>query len=67
MAPQFNGVCDVCSLVDGDQSEKPVICCGMCSAHLCGKCAGHTPKHLARRGHAWLLRGYRGSAKRECK
>lgn len=63
----FNGVCDVCSLVDGDAAEKQVICCGMCSAHLCGKCSVRSPKNVARRARAWVTRGLRGLPKRECK
>lgn len=67
MARQFQGVCDVCALVDGDDAEKSVICCGMCSAHLCGKCSVVSVKNAARRSYAWFLRGQRGTAKRECK
>lgn len=67
MAASFRGVCDVCSLVDGDATEKDVICCGMCSAHLCRADAARTPTVLGRRARAWVTRGMRGLGKRECK
>jgi hypothetical protein len=59
-------VCDVCALVDGDTSHKEVICCGVCSAHLCRGCSQRTTKNVLRRAQAWLLRGARGLPKREC-
>ncbi len=32
------GVCDVCALVKGDQSLKPVHFCHVCKAWICDMC-----------------------------
>lgn len=47
------GTCDVCSLVDGDESPKDVGYCGMCKAWLCEHCR----TSLGRRAIAALKKG----------
>lgn len=34
------GVCDVCFLLDGDDSWKPVKYCSLCDSFLCDDCRG---------------------------
>jgi len=46
------GTCDVCQLLDGDASRKPVHYCSMCDAWLCVPCT----HNWARRVQAFLKR-----------
>lgn len=48
--------CDVCSLVDGDDRQKPCMYCGKCQAYICESCI---PKTLRRAG-AMFLRKLKG-------
>jgi hypothetical protein len=46
-------VCDVCALVDGDRTPKPVTYCDRCKANLCAVCH----RSVVRRARAMMLRG----------
>jgi hypothetical protein len=69
VAASFQGVCDVCDLIDGDKSEKTVICCPACSAQVCAADNRYSVDVLRRRGKAWFMRDIlgKGHGKRECK
>lgn len=48
--------CDVCTLVDGDETPKETGYCGICRAHMCEPCRDDTP----RRARAMALRHLKG-------
>lgn len=40
------GVCEVCWLLDGDSSPKPVSYCTVCQAWICGRCLHDAVRRL---------------------
>ena len=41
-----NGTCDCCKLTDGDEKQKQVRWCTMCSAFICSECENDYPKRV---------------------
>lgn len=54
-------VCDVCALVDHDESPKEINYCERCGANICAECESNLP----RRAQAWGLRKMKGLPRRE--
>jgi hypothetical protein len=51
---KFQGRCDCCYLVDGDETFKDVVLCGTCNAYICKPCK----KNWIKRSVAYLVKKF---------